>query len=256
MALGEYPLVSLGQARELHLAARKTLATGVNPMVERKAEADAKQRETEARQREAENSFENVARKWWEWWSIGKSSRHADTVRRRLEADVFPAFGHKFIDAVTAVDIRELMLAIEKRDARDVAKRSHETTSQIFRYAIARDIATRNPAADFKPRDILAEAKTENRARVDARELPELLARMDDYNGDAITRFAMKLMAYTFVRTSEEIEAPWTEFDLDEARWTILPERMKMDTPVPWSSKCTTDACESSRWLHKPVSKI
>jgi len=83
----------------------------------------------------------------------------------------------------------------------------------------------------------LAEARTENRARVDARELPELLEKMDDYNGDAITRFAMKLMAYTFVRTSEEIEAPWTEFDLDEARWTIPAERMKMDTPhiVPLS---------------------
>jgi len=132
---------------------------------------------------------------------------------RRLEADVFPAFGHKFIDGVTAADLRELMLAIERRDARDVAKRSHETTSQVFRFAIARDIASRNPAADFKPRDILAEARTENRARVSARELPELLAKMDDYNGDAITRFAMKLMAYTFVRTSEEIEAPWTELE-------------------------------------------
>jgi hypothetical protein len=162
-------------------------------MVERKAEADAKQRETEARQREAENSFQNVARKWWEWWSIGKSPRHADTVRRRLEADVFPAFGHKFIDGVTAADVRELMLRIERRDARDVAKRAHETTSQIFRYAIARDVASRNPAADFKPRDILAEARTENRARVDARELPELLAKMDDYNGDAITRFCNEI---------------------------------------------------------------
>jgi hypothetical protein len=171
----------------------------------------------EARQREAQNSFDNVARKWWEWWSIGKSRRHADTVRQRLEEDVFPAFGHKFIDGVTAADVRELMLTIERRDARDVAKRAHETTSQIFRYAIARDVVSRNPAADFKPRDILAEVRTENRARVDARELPELLAKMDDYNGDAITRFAMKLMAYTFVRTSEEIEAPWTQFDLDNA---------------------------------------
>jgi hypothetical protein len=73
MALGEYPLVNLAQARELHFAARKTLTTGIDPMAERKAEAYAKQRETEARQREAQNSFENVARKWWEWWSIGKS---------------------------------------------------------------------------------------------------------------------------------------------------------------------------------------
>jgi hypothetical protein len=30
MALGEYPLVNLGHAREVHLAARKILATGVD----------------------------------------------------------------------------------------------------------------------------------------------------------------------------------------------------------------------------------
>jgi hypothetical protein len=63
MALGEYPLVSLKDARELHFAARKTLAAGVDPMAERKAEAESKQREVEARQREAESSFENVARR-------------------------------------------------------------------------------------------------------------------------------------------------------------------------------------------------
>jgi len=149
-ALGEYPLVTLNQARELHFAVRKTLAAGIDPMAERKAEADAKQRRAEAQQREAENSFENVARKWWEWWSMGKSPRHADTVKRLLEADVYPAFGHKFIDAITAADVRELMLAIERRDARDVAKRAHETTSQIFRFAIARDIATRKHACERK----------------------------------------------------------------------------------------------------------
>jgi hypothetical protein len=54
------------------------------------------------------------------------------------------------------------------RGARDVAKRAHETTGQIFRYAIAHGIASRNPAADFKPKDILAEAREENLARVDA----------------------------------------------------------------------------------------
>jgi len=237
MALGEYPLVGLAQSRELHLAARKSLVTGTDPMAERKADGEAKQKESEARQREEENSFENVARDWWKWWLIGKSPRHADTTMRRMEADVFPAYGHKSINAVTAADVRQLMIAVEKRDARDVAKRIHETTSQIFRFAIARDIASRNPAADFKPRDILAEAQTENRARVDTKDLPELLVKIDDYNGDVITRFAMKLMAYTFVRTSEEIEAPWSEFDLDEARWTIPAERMKMKTPhiVPLS---------------------
>jgi integrase len=230
MALGEYPMVSLAEARERHFAARKILAAGIDPMAERKAIAEAKQREAEARQREMENSFEKVARKWWEWWEAGKSPRHADYVLRRLEADVFPAFGSRFIDAVTPADIRELMLAIEGRGARDVAKRTHETTGQIFRFAIARGIACRNPAADFKPSDILVDAKGENFSRVDARDLPELLLKMESYEGDALTRLAMKLMAYTFVRTSELIEAEWSEVDLDHARWDIPAERMKMDT--------------------------
>jgi integrase len=123
------------------------------------------------------------------------------------------------------------MLTIEGRGARDVAKRAHEMTGQVFRYAIAHDIADRNPAADFKPRDILAEAKEENFARVDAKDLPELLLKMESYDGDALTRLAMRLMAYTFVRTSELIGSEWSEFDLDDARWDVPAERMKMDTP-------------------------
>ena len=144
-------------------------------------------REAKARQREAENSFENIARKWWKWWSVGKSPRHADYVLRRLEADVLSVFGHNFIDAATAADIRELMLAIEGRGASDVAKRAHETTGQIFRYAIAHAMATRNAAADFKPSDILAESKSENFARVDAKELPAPLVKLESYDGDALT---------------------------------------------------------------------
>ena len=237
MALGEYPVVGLGRAREMHLAARKMLAAGMDPMAERKAEANAKQKEFEARQREAEHSFENIAGDWWAWWAVGKSARHAETVINRLEADVFPVLGHLFVDAIEPGQVRNILTTVELRGASDVAKRAHQTIGQIFRFAIARDLATRNPAADFKPRDILAATQSENFARVDEKDVPELLAKMDDYRGDALTRFGLKLLAYCFPRTSELIEAPWTEFELNKARWEIPAERMKMKTPhiVPLS---------------------
>jgi integrase len=41
----------------------------------------------------------------------------------------------------------------------------------------------------------------------------------------------MKLLALTFVRTSELIEARWEEIDFEAQRWNIPAERMKMDTP-------------------------
>ena len=237
MTFGEYPVVGPKEARELHFAAKKLLATGINPMAERKAEAEAKHEEARAVQRETENSLEKVARKWWAWWSIGKSPRHAETLMNRLEADVFPVIGHLPIDAVLTTHIRGIMLTIETRGASDVAKRAHQSIGQIFRFAIARELASRNLAADFRPRDVLAATESENFAHVDEKDLPELLVKMDGYNGDALTRFGLRLLAYCFPRTSELIEAPWTEFDLDRARWDIPMERMKMKTPhiVPLS---------------------
>ena len=89
-----------------------------------------------------------------------------------------------------------------------MAKRAHQTIGQIFRFGISRELATHNPAADFKPRDILAATQSENFARAEERDLPELVVKMDNYNGDALTRLGLKLMAYCFPRTSELIEAP------------------------------------------------
>ncbi len=99
------------------LRGEKVTTTGINPMAERKAEAEATQEEAKAAQREAENSFENVARKWWPWWSIGKSPRHAETLMNRLEADVFPVIGHLSIHAVQTSHIREILRVFRETES-------------------------------------------------------------------------------------------------------------------------------------------
>ena len=137
---------------------------------------------------------------------------------RRLEDDVFPVVGHKSIDRVR-LPIFGSHARGQRRGARDVAKRIHETHRADFPLCHRREIASRNPAADFKPQGYPGRGPDRKFCSCGSKELPELLAKMDDYNGDALTRFATETMAYTFVRTSELIEAPWTEFDLDKARW-------------------------------------
>jgi integrase len=124
-----------------------------------------------------------------------------------------------------------MVKAIEKRGARDIAKRALETTGQVFRYGIAHGHARRNPASEIRPGDILKSARKINYARIDAKELPDLLRAIEVYQGTHVTRFALKLMALTFVRTSELINAKWAEFDLESARWDIPAERMKMRSP-------------------------
>jgi integrase len=160
-------------------------------------------------------------------------------VMRRLEADVFPAIGARPVSEIQAPELVAMVKAIAARGALDIAKRALQTSGQVFRYAIAHGKASRNPATDIKPSDVLETRKKQNYARIDGKELPDLLRRIEGYQGAAVTRLAMKLMALTFVRTSELIEAEWKEIDLDAAEWRIPAKRMKMNTPhnVPLSSQ-------------------
>ena len=242
LALGVFPAVSLAQARKCRTAARDQLARGIDP-------AAAKQEAKLARALAIGTEFEAVARDWFAHWSGPRSARHAQYVMRRLEADVFPAFGRMPIGEVTAPKLVAMAKKIESRGAIDIAKRALQTCGQVFRYAVAHGISERNPAADVKPSDALKPRKKENFARLDARELPELLRRIEGYDGAPFTRLGLKLMALTFVRTSELIAAPWSEFDLDAAEWRIPAGRTKMRTPhiVPLS----TQAVEVLNCLHE-----
>jgi integrase len=170
-------------------------------------------------------------------------------VLRRLEADVFPAIGRRPIAELTARDFKLIAKKIETRGALDIAKRMLQTCSQVMRFAVADEIIERNPLSDIKPGDVLKSRTKTNYARVDAKELPELLRKMAAYDGSPYTRFALQLIALTFVRTSELIEATWDEFDLDRAEWRIPAERMKMKTPhiVPLS----TQAMDALRCLQE-----
>jgi integrase len=224
MALGKYPDVTLAQARQKHLDARRLLASGVDPMLERKS---AKLKLAASH----ENSFETIATRWFRHWQENKSPRHAGYVWRRMEANVLPRLGSSPISEIAAPEIVAMVKAVDERGAGDIAKRVLETTGQVFRYAIAHGHARHNPAGEIRPGDLLRSRSKSNFARIGARELPALLREIEIYRGSQITRLAMKLMALTFLRTSELIGARWEEFDWKAARWDIPADRMKMRTP-------------------------
>jgi integrase len=59
-------------------------------------------------------------------------------------------------------------------------------------------------------------------------ELPEFLTKLNAYDGQPLTRLALKLIVLTFVRSRELRGARWAEFDLERAEWRIPAERMKI----------------------------
>lgn len=232
LAIGTYPAVSLAQARRARDEAKARLVDGVDPV---QAKKDAKL----AAQVRLGNRFEAVARAWHENWKGARSPRHAGYVLRRLEADVFPVIGAKPVAEVTAPQLLAVARRIESRGAVEIARRCWQMCGQVFEYALAHGMIERNPAKDVRPGAALKQREKSHYARIDAKELPDLLRRIHAYSGSPYTRLAMQLLALTFVRTSGLIGARWEEFDLEAAEWRIPAERMKMKTPhiVPLSKQ-------------------
>jgi integrase len=232
LALGTYPETTLAAARRGRDDARLVLKGGADPVQARK---DAKLTDS----LRMGNTFESVARSWFDHWKGPRSPRHADYVLRRLELDVFPSIGAKPVSDITAPQLLAMCKKIESRGALDIARRCWQTCGQIFEYALAHGTIDRNPSKDVKPSVALKPRDKQHFARVDARELPTLLRKIEAYPGSPFTRFALQLMTLTFVRTGELIGARWEEFDLDGAEWRIPAPRMKMKTPhiVPLSTQ-------------------
>ncbi|GAB7538401.1 tyrosine-type recombinase/integrase [Burkholderia sp. 3C] len=231
LALGVYPVVSLAAARRKCDDARQQLAAGIDPSQARK---DAKQ----AAEAEAGNLFEIVAREWYDSQRLAWTDSYADKVMHSLEVDVFPKIGSRPIAEIDAPQMLALVRDVEARGVRETAKRILQRSRAVFQYGIMTGRCDRNPAADIDAKSVLRKGPgVQHMARVKVTEIPQLMRDINAYQGDLVTRLALRLMALTFVRTKEMIHAEWAEFDEAAAEWRIPAERMKMRDPhiVPLS---------------------
>jgi integrase len=237
MTFGAYPEVSLAEAREHHAAGRKLLASGVDPMEERKANRYSQ-----------EGSFKEVAAKWMKNWRADKSEKSVSITEQRLNDYVYPQLGHMGLDTIDATHLVRMVKPIDEKGKGETARRVLEVVGQIFRYAIAHGLAKRNPVSDIKPKDVLKPLASKNHARIDASNLPKLLRDIEVYSGRVVTRLAMKLMVLTWPRTKELIGGKWKEVNFELRRWDIPEERTKEGRPhiIPLS----TQAIEVLELLH------
>jgi len=234
LSLGVYPDVSLKDARQRRDDARKLLANDIDPAENRKAVKAA-------RVERAGNSFEVIAREWYAKNSPNWAENHGKRILQRFERDLFPWIGGRPIAEITAPELLAVLRRIEARGAVETAHRAHQNCGQVFRYAIATGRAVRDPSPDLK--GALPPVKEKHLAAItDPKAIGPLLRAMDDYQGQFVTKCALRLAPLVFVRPGELRKAEWVEFDLDKAEWNIPAERMKMREPhlVPLSAQAVT----------------
>jgi integrase len=215
LSLGVYPEVSLKLAHERRDECRRQLASGIDPGARRKAE-----KASEA------DSFEAIAREWFEKFSRSWAPSHSSKVIRRLEVDVFPSMGSRRARDISPPELLACLRRVESRGALDTAHRVLQNCGQIFRYAVATGRAVRDPAADL--RGALPAPNGGHFASItEPAKIGALLRSIEGYEGTHVARCALRLAPLVFVRPGELRKAEWAEFDLDGAEWRIPGERMK-----------------------------
>ena len=240
LALGVYPEVSMSTARGGRDQARAVLRQGRDPSAERKAD---KARAV----LEGANTFEAVAREWLEGQRRSMTPTTYAKAERTLKTNVFPWIGSRPVADLEAPEVLAVLKRIEGRGANETAHRVRARMGQVFRYAIAHGVATRDPTADL--RGALAPAVTRSHAAItDPAKVADLLRAIDGHAGQFVTRCALKLAPMLFVRPGELRRAEWNEFDLDAAQWRIPAAKMKMreEHVVPLASQ----AVDILRELH------
>jgi len=230
LALGVYPEVGLGDARERRAQARKVIAAGNDP-------GEVKKEAKRQALLQSENSFEVIAREWYEKRQHQWVPNYANKMLARLETHIFPKLGHRPITAIFAPDILSMLRVIENKGTLETAQIIKQMCGQIFMYAIATGRAERNPVPDL--RGALKTPVVKHHAHLKAGELPEFLRKLETYHGNLLTKFALRFLLLTFVRTTELRAAEWLEIDWEKAEWRIPAERMKMKDPhiVPLSNQ-------------------
>jgi len=217
LALGTYPDITLAEARDRHIQARKMLSAGDDPM---QAKQEAKRQVIE----QTVNVFEAIAREWYENNLHTWSPKHAGNVIKRLEYDIFPKLGQRPIKDIKAPELLTVLRLIEQRDALDLCRTIAQYCTRIFAYAIATGRAENNPALAL--RGALKTPVSTHHAHLKASDLPEFLKKLEAYDGELQTKLGLKLLLLTFVRTTELRGAEWKEIDFDKAEWRIPAERM------------------------------
>jgi len=229
LSIGEYPFVTLKQAREKAFQAKQQLNENIDPSAAKQTARMALLQEKEQEKIDAATTFENVAREWFEKYSKSNdwAESHSSKVLGRLENDIFPWLGNRQVGEIEPMELLSAIRRVEARGALETAHRALSECSRVFRYAVGCGFASRDPAADL--RGALPPYKKDKHfpAVTDPKIIGDLLRDIQSYQGTTIVRCAFSLSPHVFLRPGELRKIEWGWINFDEAILTIPANQHK-----------------------------
>jgi integrase len=224
--LGNYPAISLADARSEAEKLRRQLAEGIDPIAARKAHRAALQAE-DARA----ITFEECAKAYVASHEIGwKNDKHRAQWRSTLKTYVDPVIGELPVKAVDTGHVMQILEPIWKSKP-ETASRIRGRIEVILSWAKVHGYREgENPARWRGQLDHLLPAKGKVRKVVHHPALPysdvpafmKLLREQECFSARAL-----EFLILTLTRTNETLSATWDEVDWNRRLWIISGSRMK-----------------------------
>lgn len=220
MGFGEYPAVTLADARQKRDEAKSLLAKGINP-VEFKRQQKAEQAE------EKRDTFAKIANEFIRERLSDKSPGHINSFKRALEKDILAVIGNKDIRDISSADVLKVMQNTIKRVKKQSNHGSGEVTAianrkvigAVMRYAIATLRAENDPT--YAVRDAVIRPEVEHARPLTKEERRALRQKVDTYRGSTTVKNAILAMFYSMLRTVEIRRMKWEYVDFEEMTITF-----------------------------------
>ncbi|WP_044410440.1 tyrosine-type recombinase/integrase [Thiomicrospira microaerophila] len=229
LTFGEYPAVTLANARQLRDDARVQVLQGFNPIEQKRQAVQAVQQQ----QLIAQNckTFEQVASLWLEQMYKSKSYNYVRDTSQRLDKHLLPKIGALNIDEITTRQLIHAFKQIEQTGRLETLRRMQQYANKIFLHAIGFGYCENNPVGNIA-RDLFDKPIKSNYAHTtDRKALAQVLRALDSYQGDISTLKALTMQPHVFLRSKELAGLRWDEIDLNQGLIEISAERMKKKRP-------------------------
>ena len=228
-SIGEYPAISLRDAREKRSELKQLISEGVDPNIEKRY----------AKTKMADDTFQIIAERWFTESRPDWSAGHYNRESRALINDAFPFIGHRRIGEISIGEIIDVLKRISNRGALDSSKRMKYRLSQVYDYALNYELCTVNKARviDFNQLKIEKHTTKHFAAITDPDTFGALMRDIDEYKGGVSVLYALKLSPYLAMRPSELTGGRWSEIDFDAAEWTLPAARRKLPTHIKRQNK-------------------
>jgi integrase len=226
MGLGGADVVSLSEARDLALQARKLVKAGTDPI-----ETKNTQQRQDALKAATTLTFAECAEAYIKTHEAGwRSAKHREQWRNTLDAYASSVFGDLPVDAI---DTGLVMQAIEPiwTTKTETASRLRGRIEAVLDWAKTRGYRSGENPARWRGhlKHLLPKKgklqKVKHHPALSYRDIFGFMKALRER--DATTARGLEFLILTAVRPSEVVGATWDEFDLDKAVWTIPGNRMK-----------------------------